>query len=162
TMIAVGAAIALFGIVQRVTWNGRFYWIGPEAPHRNAFGPFVNRAHFAGLMVVIVPMALALWLASRTPVTRRRLLRTWGDRLRVWNSNETGSSNVIPVLVLLMGGAALVSGSRGGVLAMVGTLVTFVGLECGAPTSVRRVTWLALLLSLVLVSGAWISSDILY
>jgi hypothetical protein len=59
-MIGMGTLIALFGIAQRVTWNGRFYWIGPQAPTASAFGPFVNRTHFAGLIVAIVPMALAL------------------------------------------------------------------------------------------------------
>jgi hypothetical protein len=37
TMIVMGALLSLFGIVQRMTWNGRLYWVGPEAPHRQAW-----------------------------------------------------------------------------------------------------------------------------
>ena len=66
TMIAMGTVLAIFGIVQRVTWNGHLYWIGPEITNGSPFGPFVNRAHFAGLMVVVVPMALApCWPGGR-------------------------------------------------------------------------------------------------
>src|SRR5207248_2799955 len=60
TMLGIGTLVSVLGIVQRATWNHRLYWIGPEIEYGAPFGPFVNRAHFAGLMVVIVPMALAL------------------------------------------------------------------------------------------------------
>ena len=66
TMIVMGTLISIFGIVQRVTWNGRFYWIGPEAPHcervralrepgalRGAHGD--HRAHGAGAVARLAP-----------------------------------------------------------------------------------------------------------
>ena len=64
TMIMMGSFISIFGIVQRMTWNGHLYWVGPQAPHASGFGPFVNRAHFAGLIVVVVPLALALMMSG--------------------------------------------------------------------------------------------------
>ena len=147
----------MFGIVQRVTWNGRFYWIGPEAPHRNAFGPFVNRAHFAGLMVIIVPMALALWLGSRRTPSRSRLIRTWRDRLRVWNSSEAGPITLVPILVLVMGGAALVSGSRGGLVALLVVLIAMV--MVGTRERGRGVR-IAAYRALIVLAGLWIGSDV--
>ena len=158
TMIVMGTLISIFGIVQRVTWNGRFYWIGPEAPHSNAFGPFVNRAHFAGLMVIIVPMALALWLGSRRTPTRRRLIRTWRDRLRVWNSSEAGPVNLVPILALVMGGAALVSGSRGGLVALIGALIAMVVFSARRGTGVK----IAAAALFVVLAGIWIGSDIFF
>jgi hypothetical protein len=70
TMIAMGSMISVFGVVQRMTWNGRLYWVGPGSPGTSAFGPFVNRAHFAGLIVVVVPMALALVVTGVKTVRR--------------------------------------------------------------------------------------------
>ena len=158
TMIAVGAAISVLGIVQRVTWNGRFYWVGPEGPHRNAFGPFVNRAHFAGLMVVVVPMALALWLASRYTPTRKQLVRTLRDRLRSWNTSDGGPTTLIPFLVLLMGGAALVSGTRGGLVALMVTLLAMI--VAGMRERTGAAARIAAYGALVVLAGLWIGSDV--
>jgi uncharacterized membrane protein len=162
-MIGMGTLIALFGIAQRMTWNGRFYWMGPEAPTVSAFGPFVNRTHFAGLVVVIVPMALALVLAARRdPARRRRHVRDWRERLRAWNSREGGPTSLIPWLVLLMGGAALVSGSRGGVVALLAALLLMVGLGTRGSWSTGRASRIALVAVLTLLAGIWIGGDILY
>lgn len=163
TMIGVGAAIAVFGIVQRMTWNGRFYWIGPEAPHASAFGPFVNRTHFAALIVIVVPMALAMLLAGGRDRERgRHAPRSWGDRLRQWNARESGPVRLIPWLILLMGGAALVSGSRGGVVALIGGLLVMVGLGARGPAGRGRAARVALALVLIVLSAIWIGGDILY
>jgi len=158
TMIALGTTISLFGVVQRVTWNGRFYWFGPEAPHRNAFGPFVNRAHFAGLMVIIVPMALALWLGSRRTPGRKQLIRTLADRFRIWNTSEAGPTTLIPIFVLVMGGATLVSGTRGGLVALLVVLLAMV--VVGTRERTGAATRLAAYSALIVLAGLWVGSDI--
>ena len=59
---ALGLAMALFGIVQRGTFNGKLYWVWtPINTAGNAFGSFVNRNHFAGWML----MAAALTAGYR-------------------------------------------------------------------------------------------------
>lgn len=162
-MIAMGTLVSIVGIVQRVTWNHRLYWVGPEIEHGSPFGPFVNRTHFAGLMVVIVPMALALVVARARPARRRRRTRTWGERLREWNSTERDATRLIPFLVLVIGGAALVSGSRGGVVALLAALLAMI-----AGSLAHRRSWsgragrLALVTALIVLAGVWIGGDILY
>jgi O-antigen ligase len=161
-MIVMGTVIALFGIAQRMTWNGRFYWVGPEAPGPSAFGPFVNRTHFAGLIVVIVPMALALVLASRRDPERHRHRGDWQSRLRTWNSQEAGPASLIPWLIFLMGGAALVGGSRGGLLALLAALLLMVGLGARGPSGRGRAWQIALASVLIVLTGVWIGGDIIY
>jgi uncharacterized membrane protein len=161
-MISMGTLLALFGIAQRMTWNGRLYWLGPEAPHGSAFGPFVNRTHFAGLMVVIVPMALALVLAGRRNHERHRHRRDWREQLRAWNSREAGPVSLIPWLIFLMGGAALVSGSRGGVVALLTALLIMVGLGSHGSWGARRAGRIILTTGLIVLTGIWIGGDILY
>lgn len=158
-MIVMGTVLSVFGLVQRLTWNGQFYWIGPRAPHPSAFGPFENRTHFAALMVIVVPTALAKVLAARRDPGRRRLVRGWTYTLRRWNSPEAGPTGLVAVLTLLMGGTALVSGSRGGMVALLAGLLTMIGLG-------RSITWrareLAVAAALLILAGMLVGGDILY
>ena len=59
TIVINGFCVALFAIVQRLTWNGRIYWVRPSS-NDSAFGPFVNHNHFAGYVEMILPLAIAL------------------------------------------------------------------------------------------------------
>ncbi len=162
TMTLTGTVIALLGLVQRATWTGRLYWVGPEAPHPDPFGPFVNRAHFAGLMILVVPTALALVMPAKAESGRARLLRGWRSRLRAWAVERGGPTRLVPFLILLMGGAALVSGSRGGAVGLIGALLCMITLGAGGRSGRRRVAGIAVLLVLMIATALWISGDILY
>lgn len=161
-MLLTTALVSLFGIIQRVAWNGRLYWIGPLAPHAQAFGPFVNRAHFAGLAIVGVSMGLAMMLGLQRAQVRRRLLRSWRDRVRAWNSRDVGPERLIPLLVLIAGGAALVSGSRGGVVSLLAALLAMASLGVRGRAGRRRAALVAAATALILLVAVWIGGDILY
>ena len=161
TMIIMGSFISVFGIVQRMTWNGRLYWLGPESRAPAAFGPFVNRAHFAGLIVVVVPMALALVMTG-VKNARRMPGRGWRDRLRRWNSERRGPTRLIPFLILLMGGAALASGSRGGLLALIAALMAMVSLGAQGRSGAGRATRIAVTSALIVLAATWIGGDVLW
>jgi O-antigen ligase len=159
TMAVMGALISLFGIVQRVTWTGRLYWIGPEAGGSTfSLGPFVNRAHFAGLVIIVLPMAVALLLVGRRDHVFRTAPRRWMDRLRRSAARTPGPTRLVPFLIMLMGGTVLVSGSRGGLVALTVSLLIMAALAGGAWPA-RRV---ALMLGLIALTGAWIGGDVLY
>jgi O-antigen ligase len=163
TMIGMGTLLAVFGIVQRVTWNGHLYWVGPGIPGV-PFGPFVNRTHFAGLIVIIVPMALALMLTrTRRKPPSRRYRTTLRDRVHDWSAGESSAANLVPFLILVMGGAALVSGSRGGMLALLAALLAMVvGSVAGGRSWVGRAVRVGLATVLIVLAGAWIGGDVLY
>jgi O-antigen ligase len=163
TMMGTGTLIAIVGLVQRVSGNERLYGIGPRVEHGAPFGPFVNRAHFAGLMVVVVPAALTLLLAGTPAPGRRRLVRTWGDRLREWTSPQHGARGLIPLALAVMGCAALASGSRGGMVALLVALAAM-----GIAVLADRRSWssraarVLLAVGLVLLTTAWIAGDVVY
>jgi O-antigen ligase len=65
-LVIFGFILAVFGIIQYATWNGKIYWFkAPLSPHASSFGPFVNRNHFAGFIGMIIPFSLGLTLMSR-------------------------------------------------------------------------------------------------
>lgn len=56
-----GLALAVFALVQYLTWEGKFYWLRPTKG--TAFGPFVNRNHFAGYIEMLIPLPVAMIVA---------------------------------------------------------------------------------------------------
>ncbi len=61
-LIVYGLALSVFALMQYFTWDGRIYWTRPTQ-WSVAFGPFVNRNHYAGYMEMLAPLPLALVLA---------------------------------------------------------------------------------------------------
>lgn len=61
-LIIFGLAMSVFALMQHFTWDGRIYWTRPT-PWNVAFGPFVNRNHYAGYMEMLAPLPVALILA---------------------------------------------------------------------------------------------------
>jgi O-antigen ligase len=53
-----GFLVAIFGILQHLTFNGKLYWIREMRYGGVPFGPYVNRNHFAGFVELVLPVAL--------------------------------------------------------------------------------------------------------
>jgi len=70
SLVGVGVVLALVGIIQQAGFNGKIYgfWV-PDAgirafaPGGGTFGPFVNRNHFAGWMLMALPVGLSYFCA---------------------------------------------------------------------------------------------------
>jgi len=60
-----GFLLALFAIIQEFTTNGgKIYWVVSPRYGGWVYGPYVNHAHYAGLMEMLVPFALVFALTS--------------------------------------------------------------------------------------------------
>ncbi len=107
-LIVFGFALALFGLLQHFTWNGKFYWVRePLVPLSIPFGHFVNHNHFAGYVEMLLPLPLAMvWMKSIRP--EQRLLYV--------------------AMTILMGVAVFVSLSRGGMMSVVASMIFVAGL----------------------------------
>lgn len=60
TLAVFGFILAIFGIIQHATWNGKIYWFRELTYGGAPFGPFVNRNHFAGFVGMIIPLSLGI------------------------------------------------------------------------------------------------------
>src|SRR5712692_2732886 len=65
-LLTLGFFVSLFGIVTHLIPNGNLYWLRPLRWGGSPLGPFVNHNHFAGFVVLIVPLGLALILGTAT------------------------------------------------------------------------------------------------
>jgi tetratricopeptide (TPR) repeat protein len=63
-----GAAVAAFGIVQKLTSSHSVYWVVPVAPTAHPFGPYVNQNNAAGYLTLCLAAALGMliWLIGRS------------------------------------------------------------------------------------------------
>lgn len=59
TIMVFGFFLAIFGLTQSFTSPDKVYWVR-EIPQAQAFGPFINRHHFAGYMELALALLLGL------------------------------------------------------------------------------------------------------
>lgn len=166
TLFALGIVMALVGIVQKAALGdhafGGMRIYGFWAPRHlltTPFGPFVNKNHFAGWMLMGIPVALGLLTASLSTtahVTRPHLR----DRL-LWLSTPQGGRFLLAVFgITLMGLALLMTRSRSGTACFLLT-VALIGVLAvrGAPGLRHGALTLAALLAMLTVSLVWAGSD---
>jgi O-antigen ligase len=60
-----GFLLALFAIVQQFTSNGKIYWVISNRHGGWIYGPYVNHAHYAGLMEMLIPFPVVFAIAGR-------------------------------------------------------------------------------------------------
>jgi O-antigen ligase len=100
-IMSIGFLVAVFGILQHLTFNGKLYWFREMRYGGIPFGPYVNRNHFAGFAELVIPVALVPLVLGK--VRRER-----------WFA--------VGLLALLPLGALLLSASRGGIISLAAEL----------------------------------------
>ena len=60
-----GFLLSLFAIIQQFTSNGKIYWVITNRHGGWIYGPYVNHAHYAGLMEMLVPFPIVFAIVSR-------------------------------------------------------------------------------------------------
>jgi O-antigen ligase len=114
TVVGVGVALTVVAFVQAASpeprriyglWRPRWDWA--------VFGPYVNRNHFAGYLVMAAPLAIGFALEAIG-----RLRAAWGRRRRGWLLLGEREGNAVlrwSAVVMVIVAGLLASRSRGGV-----------------------------------------------
>lgn len=109
TIIFFGFFLALFGLTQSFTSDGtRVYWFRQLA-QSTAFGPFINRHHFAGYMELTIALPLGLLFSGAVESFKRPLY---------------------VFAAAMMGIALIVTNSRGGIISL-GAEILFLAVVAG-------------------------------
>src|SRR5215207_7572757 len=97
TIMVFGFCLAIFGLKQSFTSPNKVYWVR-ELAQSTAFGPFINRHHFAGYMELTIALPLGLLFAGAVDKEKR----------------------IIYLFIAgLMGVALVMTASRGGIISLV-------------------------------------------
>lgn len=153
-LAASAGFMALFGVVQWLTSNGKFFWFYDypmtTSGHRLK-GAFANRNHFAEFLVL--GCAPLLWWVLKSLESRSVTASSFG-RPAARNNTETLLGGLLLMLSVLVF-AVLFSLSRGGTVALGVSLVVMLGLLFQAQRLSGRVV--AALLGMSLVAGVLFS-----
>lgn len=151
---AAAGLMALFGVVQWLTSNGKFFWFYDypmtTSGHRLK-GAFTNRNHFAEFLAL--GCAPLLWWILKTLEQRSVTSRSFG-RAEARNNKDTLLGGLLLLLGVLVF-AALFSLSRGGTVALGVSLAVMLGLLFRAQRLSGRVV--GVLLGMSLVAGGLFS-----
>ncbi len=119
----LGAALALVALVQLASGTRRIYGFFESLEGGSPYGSFVNRNHFAGYMLLVLPVSLGLLADAWRAYARRVGESANARRSLVGLQTREGTALVYAALPPFLGiGALLASTSRGGILAFFAAL----------------------------------------
>lgn len=132
TIIIFGFVLAMFGLTQSLTSDGtRVYWFR-QLTQSTAFGPFINRHHFAGYMELTIALPLGLLFSGSLEPHKRPLYA---------------------FAALLMAVSLILTNSRGGMISLMAE-VLFIIVVAGPGIGARDRTRHHLLRGVLMRAGA--------
>ncbi|MFH1935724.1 MAG: O-antigen ligase family protein [Pseudomonadota bacterium] len=155
TVIVFVSLLAFLAILQHFTADGKIYWF-KELSRGTPFGPYVNRNHFAGLVGMIFPLVLAMFLYHK-PRVNYSGLRT---RLAEFFSYRTVNTYfLLGAGLVLLGVSVFLSLSRGGIISLCLATCVFGVLMARQGVDRGRSFMILAVFSFVLLSVGWFGWD---
>lgn len=138
TIIYIGVFIAVFAVVQKITWNGKLFWFYPlkagvHSDMAYIWGPYINHNHFAGYMEMAIPLGLGLLLYKASNIKTLPNITLSKKAAHLVNSGGLALMVLLALSVLTMSAALFLSLSRGGIIGFTVAMLFFIGI-----TSTRR------------------------
>jgi O-antigen ligase len=156
-----GAVLAIIGFVQKSLSNRYLYGIWELEPGRMPFGPFVNRNHFAGWMVMALPLTLGLLVAG-IDQGMRGIKRGWHHRVLWFASPEANRMILAAAAAVLMALSLMLTMSRSGIMAFgLSMLITGWFVSRSVHSRPRRIVAALCLLLLAGIVVVWSGPDVI-
>ncbi len=162
TVIAVtvfGAALAFSSILQLYLTEDMAMWVRHVPENSMIVGPYICHNHYAGLMEMIFPVALALFFFYRPKLGRSSFIRSI---IEILGQEKANIHILIGAAALLIGTSIFLSMSRGGIISTCLAFFFFLFL-----ISRRRITrggtvLTALVVILICLSVSWFGWDAVF
>jgi O-antigen ligase len=157
-LTVLGVVLAILGIVQKDLWNGKIYWFWTPNETGDSFGPFVNHNHFAGWMLMAIPLSVG-YLCGRVARGMSRMKAGFRERVLWFASVEASETILVGFGVLLMSISLTLTLSRSGILGLLGALILAGLFVAWRQRSRSRVILLAYLAFVALGAVGWAGID---
>src|SRR5204863_208806 len=123
-IVVVGFILAVAGIAGLASPSGKVLGFWQPLSHAAPFGPFINRNHYAGWMLMTVPFGLG-YLISRLARSAGGPPRSWRARIAWLSTRDANLTIMLGLGLMLMALTVLVSLSRSGIVCLVLGLIGF-------------------------------------
>jgi hypothetical protein len=158
-LTAVGVLVALAGIIQKPLYNGKLYGVWTPIEQGDPFGPFVNRNHFAGWMLMVLPITLGL-LAAGLDRGMRGVKPDLRNRLLWLSSPDANRLILVAGAAIVMALSLVMTMSRSGITALaLAVIVTGFYIVRADGARSRKVAGAAYLVVLALTVAGWVGVD---
>jgi putative inorganic carbon (HCO3(-)) transporter len=155
----IGVLLALTAIIQKPLFTGKIYGFWTPEAAGEPFGPFVNKNHFAGWMVMALPLTLGL-LCGGIARGMHHVKPTVRDRLLWLSSPEANRLLLLAGAAGVMALALVLTMSRSGIAAtMLALVLTNVVALRRLGTTTRRTIATGYLVFVVILVTAWVGVD---
>jgi hypothetical protein len=162
SLLMVATVLAIIGFAQKATFNGKLLWFWTPLGHSwNSFGPFVNRNHFAGWMLLALALSVG-YLFGMIGAVKLPKSSNWRDQV-LW----LGTADATPLLVagaatLAMAGSLVWTMSRSGIAgAGVALAMMIVAAIRRSGATTRRTVFAGYLAFMMVGVVAWRGGDAL-
>lgn len=124
-LLGIAAFQAILGLIQYGDGPDSLFRLGNTLMNDSASGTYINRNHLAGFLEMVLPVSLALLVASVGKNTRKsRRQRSWHDRLQSLLGHFHRSFIYAAVFIALLLGLIFTQARAGVLLAMLGILLS--------------------------------------
>ncbi len=122
-LLTFAPILSTFAIIQYYTSKDTIYWIREVPVNSIIFGPYVNHNHFAGLIEMILPIAVAMFLCLKPRVS---YVMTWREKiLDLFDLQGFNSYILVGFSAILLAVAIVLSLSRGAIISVGLALLIF-------------------------------------
>ena len=144
-VVITGFFISVAGIMQKYSCPRIIYGLR-TIKFGSPFGPFVNRNHFAGYIIMVIPLALVTLLSMR-----KRTAKAMAEGFWTRISRSDPRRLLIGFMAFVMVFALFLSLSRGGIAAFLISMVYFLGTSRRYRILKGKKTWLIIVAMLLLL-----------
>ncbi len=156
-LVMIGVLLAIVGVIQKPLYAGRIYGFWLPQSDRAPFGPFVNKNHFAGWMLMTLPVAIAYFYSRLLKGPTPRL----GLRNRVlWlSSPEANKALLAGFAVFVMAASLVLTLSRSAIVSF-GVAITLAGVFVSRQAGLRSKRAALIFLAIVAITAiGWTGLD---
>ncbi|HJR60742.1 MAG TPA: O-antigen ligase family protein [Vicinamibacterales bacterium] len=162
-VVALGVVLALIAVIQKAVLGDHAYmgmkiygfWT-PESKLVVPFGPYVNRNHFAGWMLMGIPLTIG-YLCALLERGTASIRPGWRSRLLWFSSPQGGRAVLVVFAVIVMTLSLTMSMSRSGMACLAVAAVVVGGrLLLSLRTPGARLAAAALFVLLIAVPALWL------
>jgi O-antigen ligase/Tfp pilus assembly protein PilF len=121
-VIIFASCLSFFGILQHILWNNKIFWFRELTKGGVPFGPYVNRNHYAGLMEMIFPLVIGLFLVYKPHVAYVSFREKVAEIFRL---QRTNIHILLGFAAVLIGTSIFLTLSRSGILSLCLSMIIF-------------------------------------